>query len=298
MRSYSASKAVPRLLSVLVLSGMLFGFVGLPWPVVRAQDPEEEQIAYIGEDGNLWLMNMDGSNQAQLTHLTEDKVRLYTWSPDGRRIAFLGEVSHKLYVVTVADMSLHQVAGIERIHQFVWSPNGEMLAIVTGGGSWGDDNRILLVELANWEIREVADGYAVQWALDGRQWFYVSNYREVEEPLQEIRVVSTDGDVHIVVESREWGTSWPIETLTLSPNGAWIAVYVSGLEFEGTLWTLRTDGSELRQIVEYIQPNQFDWSPDGDWLVYRDSGDPFRTGEGGGARPYQRSNRGNDNVLA
>ena len=153
MGSYSVRASGSKLLLVLALSGTLFCLVGFLQPVAWAQDTPGGQIAYIGEDGNLWLTNMDGSHQTQLTHLAEDKAWMYTWSPDGSRIAFLGEQSHDLYVLTVADMSLHQVAGIERIYQLVWSPNGERLAVVTSGdmratvgsSSWADDNRILLV---------------------------------------------------------------------------------------------------------------------------------------------------------
>lgn len=51
--------------------------------------PVKNQIAFTGNDNNLWLVEPDGDN---LHRITEDGrgYRFPTWSPDGRRLAFIG----------------------------------------------------------------------------------------------------------------------------------------------------------------------------------------------------------------
>jgi len=54
-----------------------------------ANQPVLNQIAFVGDDDNLWLVSPDGEN---LRNITEDGrgYRFPTWAPDGRRLAFLG----------------------------------------------------------------------------------------------------------------------------------------------------------------------------------------------------------------
>ncbi len=49
----------------------------------------ENQIAFVGNDDNLWLVAPDGEN---LRSVTDDSrgYRFPTWAPDGRRLAFIG----------------------------------------------------------------------------------------------------------------------------------------------------------------------------------------------------------------
>ena len=56
------------------------------------------------------------------------------WSPDGKRIAF-GDKDGKLYVVTVADKTLTQIADAARgqIRDYTWSPRGHHLAFTMNG---------------------------------------------------------------------------------------------------------------------------------------------------------------------
>jgi Tol biopolymer transport system component len=56
--------------------------------VLRAQ-PLLNQIAVVGNDGNLWLMDPDSGRARRLTDDGRG-YRLPTWAPNGRRLAFLG----------------------------------------------------------------------------------------------------------------------------------------------------------------------------------------------------------------
>lgn len=65
---------------------------GVPQPDARAQRPASPLIAF-RKDGNVWLMNADGSNQKQLTAYT-DGIAGYRWSPGGRYLLVQHGASH------------------------------------------------------------------------------------------------------------------------------------------------------------------------------------------------------------
>jgi len=68
------------------IGGLLLSPLHAP-AITYAQEPIEGRIAYLGPDGNLWMVNTDGSEKRQLTK-TGDVNDPCSWSPDGKKIAF------------------------------------------------------------------------------------------------------------------------------------------------------------------------------------------------------------------
>jgi tricorn protease len=95
--------------------------------------PDGSQIAFMsdlsGED-ELYLVPQDGSKPADRITNGGTAMRYQPeWAPDGKRIAF-GDKDGKLYVVTLADRKIMEIADSPRgqIRDYGWSPRGNFLA--------------------------------------------------------------------------------------------------------------------------------------------------------------------------
>jgi Tol biopolymer transport system component/DNA-binding winged helix-turn-helix (wHTH) protein len=124
-------------------------------------------------EGTLWRSKVDGSDQLQLT-LPPMKVDLPRWSPDGKRIAFLGEVVGKpvkLYIVSAnGGTSSQAIPGERNEGEASWSPDGNSLAFAPLPWLEGSTAvRFLDVETKQVTILPGSEGlYSVRWSPDGR----------------------------------------------------------------------------------------------------------------------------------
>ncbi|MEJ2080205.1 MAG: peptidase S41, partial [Acidobacteriota bacterium] len=102
--------------------------------------PDGRKIAFIsdrsGED-QVYLIDQDGSSAPeQLTTEFAAMLSAPEWSPDSKKLAF-SDKDGKLYILTIADRSVVQVADDEYggIRDYTWSPDSAWLAF-----SMGNDN--------------------------------------------------------------------------------------------------------------------------------------------------------------
>jgi serine/threonine protein kinase len=149
-----------------------------------------QRVAYVSvPDGRLWQSKTDGSDKVQLT-LPPLRTAMPRWSPDAKKIAFMGRLPGKpwkIYIVATDASSVQQLTSGERNDgDPSWSPDGKMLSFggepdLEGGNQQSNlpevqskgeaKTAIQVLNLQNGQVSTVPsseDLYSPHWSPDGR----------------------------------------------------------------------------------------------------------------------------------
>lgn len=146
-----------------------------------AWSPDGSQIAFISDksgEEEIYVIPQDGSKPAeQLTSGGKAMRYAPAWSPDSKLIAF-GDKDGKVYVLTVADKKLVEVADSKRgqVQDYTWSPKGNYLTF-----SMPDTNNnpsIFVWSSKENQLRRITNGmfgeFNPAWDPQGNYLFYLS----------------------------------------------------------------------------------------------------------------------------
>lgn len=125
-----------NILNIFLLISLLSGlFVFQPADVVQALPADQAQrnltglIAYISQDGNIRLINSDGSNEQQLT--SDGGYNGLTWSPNGLNLA-LTKGSDKPQSLFIKDLTNKPAQKLsDNVYAFAWDLSGNRIAYST-----------------------------------------------------------------------------------------------------------------------------------------------------------------------
>lgn len=192
--------------------------------------PDGTKIAYrkllATDDGEIWLMNADGSNPHDLNHGPDSSDWGPAWSPDGNHIAYSSGVDGRLAIFVMDADGSHQW-GLNHSHGEYpsWSPDGTRIAYA--GGSYYD---IYVMNADGSEQRQLTTSPAYEmspaWSPDG-QWiaydsqadFYPNLTEPGQGPEMEIHVMRADGSGDRRVTDNRVEDRFP----AWSPDGAYLA---------------------------------------------------------------------------
>jgi WD40 repeat protein len=156
-------------------------------------------IAYVSyPDGNLWRSRPDGSERLQLTYppLLANMPR---WSPDGIRIAFMGQTPGKpwqVYLVGAEGGAVERLLPEERDQADPsWSPNGRSLAFGGQAVPEADAARVNAIRVLDLRTRQVT-------VLPGSQGLWSPRW----SPAGHIAAMSNDGNTLFLFDAgaRAW----------------------------------------------------------------------------------------------
>jgi len=210
------------------------GISGVRW------SPDGRLLAYASSwssgkhtvHGGVYVMNADGTHPVLIVK-TAFTPLLPTWSPDGRRLAFVGCTDgHEtcgIWIVNADGRNLHKlalrrVAG-QGIASVDWSPTGTQLAVGLSG--WND--------IAAWGVEVVsANGGTLRNLLpEVRTRFHAGQPSDAGEP------------------------AW-------SPDGQRLA-----FTYGDEIWTMDTHGgTRVRLTHNHVLDHQPVWSPDGNKIAF------------------------------
>jgi Tol biopolymer transport system component len=124
----------------VIAIGLTFGNVDTITQAVSdlSNQPVYNQITFVGNDQNLWLVSPDGTNRRQVT----DDSKGYTfptWSPDGRHLAFIGPQAQEntaLYISSANEPAPAIVYNDPNSSPFYlyWAPDSQTITFLAQEG--------------------------------------------------------------------------------------------------------------------------------------------------------------------
>jgi dipeptidyl aminopeptidase/acylaminoacyl peptidase len=236
------------------------------WIAFRGADGERHGLLLAHPDGSgtTFVATMVGTNSA-LPGTGKD----FTWSPDGRQIAFVSSTAAAVAGEASGDPMI--------ITRYLYKPDaGE------GMTRFNDNQRlhIFVVEIASKQVRQLTQGdydeHSIDWSPDGKQLVFASN----REPNQDeffnydlFTLQLADNSIHrlTATEFNEYDPLW-------SPDGKFIVYRGTrrGLTDRETtmedthVWIMNADGSNRREIGSAIDNRQGtpQWSPEGSAVYF------------------------------
>lgn len=231
----------------------------------------------------MWEHEIESKQSKQLTSYEDDSVVFPTLSRDGKTLVFRrlfdlfryqpgGEPPVKIELTCSVDENTDKQLRrtISQATDVAFSQDGLEIAFVAGGDLWVMDTELREPRQVTFTPEEERDpvfspsGDAILFASDagGQCDLWRAERSEADKfwwqnGTFKLQKLTEDAEVE--------------ENLKWSPDGSRVA-FVKG---QGDIWTMDKEGKDPKRWLAMRETPQFDWSPDGKWLVYAVGDDDY-----------------------
>lgn len=241
-----------------------------PDPVVVV--PGEIAYSYMPGDNShmfkIYTINKDGSENKLLMSANGVGLNQPAWSPDGKKIATWGWLSHatiSIYYFNSDGTGLSRLTTVNNVYDMypVWSPDGTKITFTRQFPNENDRNEIWVMNGDGTNAKKILEGYQSKWSPDGNKLIYVSN----KTGNYEIYTSNADGTNQQKITNTQKNESDP----EFSPDGNKIvySAYNTGAYNTFEIYVMNSDGTnDIRLTNNNSIDNLPRWSPDGLRIVY------------------------------
>jgi Tol biopolymer transport system component len=212
---------------------------------------------YVVRDGEIYVMNADGSQMKNLTNSIAFDM-LPSWSPDGKKIVFLSGSggNNGIYFMNADGSEQRNLTnGFLVVPEGLsWSPDGKKIAFLSGSGG---NNEIYVMNADGSELKNLTNYPTlymdISWSPDGKKLAFSSN----RDGNSEIYVVNVDGSEQRNLTNNHLSDQFP----SWSPDGKKIA-FATNRDRNYEIYVMNADGSELKNLTNsLLAETNPSWSP-------------------------------------